>query len=393
MFAVQLCSSATPIRVSVNGTQLDLRGEKTLSVALRDSGLPINPGDLISLGGTVLERSQGDPFAATVNGEETADPDYKLRDGDVITITDGKDRIEPYDAVESPVPHGASIVGLGAIHTFTPGSDGVIETRTGQISGEVVEKQTVDPVDLIETRIDPDVGDQKIVALTFDGGPSLMYTQQILDILAQNNAKATFFCRGDAIQGDAAELVRKEAEAGHQVCTHSYDDGLPAGGKMEYPTPDELRNEVLNGYKAIADVLGNEPSHLARIGGEDMYESEIPTVAPLIDAEIGWTIDTGDWIYLEEDDIYKTLKTIKPGSIVRMHDGGDHQDTTANALSRALPDLVKQGYRFVTLDELLANSTNVQITPWPEDAKPPTSADPTSSGETAEAADAEAATE
>ena len=363
VFAFQLCSSATPIRVTVNGTNFDLRGDKTLQVALKESGLPINPGDLISLKGTVLERGAGDPFAATVNNEETADPNYRLRDGDVVSITDGKDTVEPYDATESPVPHGASIVGLGAIHTFAPGVDGVIETRTGRVSGEVVEKQTVDPVDLIETRIDPDVGDSNIVALTFDDGPSLAYTQDFLDILAQNNAKATFFCRGDAIQGDGAELVRSAAAAGHQICTHSYDNGLPSGGKMELLMADELAAEVTNGLQAISDALGTEPSRLARIGSEDMYENEIPVVAPLIDAEIGWTLDTGDWIYMTEDDIYKVLMTIKPGDIVRMHDGGDHQDVTANALKRALPELVKKGYQFVTLDEFLSKSTNVQITP------------------------------
>ena len=358
VFAAQLCSSATPINVTVNGTQYALRGDKTLAVALKESGLPINPGDFISLGGNVIERSAGDPFFAVVNEEETADPDFKLRDGDVITLTDGKDVVEPYDAVESPVPFGASIVGLGAIHTFTPGSDGVMETRTGKVSGEVVDKQTVDPVDLIETRADPDVGDRNVIALTFDGGPSLLYTEDILDILAENDARATFFCRGDAIEGDKIDIVRRAASEGHQICTHSFDDGEMVNGEMSMLTPEQLSDEVNRGLQAIRDALSTEeqpyePSKAVRVGSKDLEETALLAVAPLIDAEVGWTLDTGDWVYMPENDIYDVLMSAKPGDIVRMHDGGDHQDVTAAALKRALPKLAKKGYTFVTLDEMM----------------------------------------
>lgn len=357
MFAAQLCSSATPIRVTVNGSSYDLRGAKTLQVALKESGLPINPGDLISLNGAVLKHGEGDPFLATVNGEESVDPDYKLRNGDVITFVDGKDVVEPYDYVESPVPFGASIVGLGAIHTFTPGVDGVKELRTGKISGESVEKQTVDPVDLIETRSDPDVGDRKVIALTFDDGPSLLYTEQVLDVLAQNNAKATFFCRGDAIIGQGIDIVNRAYSEGHQICTHSYDNGASVGGDMSLLSQEELSSQVTRGMQAISDALGIVPSKYARIGSEDLPESAIAAVAPLIDAEIGWTLDTGDWVHMTEDDIYGVIMSAGPGAIIRMHDGGGNQEATVGALKRALPKLTRQGYEFVTIDELIGPSS------------------------------------
>lgn len=363
VFAAQLCSSASPIRVTVNGSQYELRGEKTLQVALKESGLPINPGDLISLEGSVIKRSAGDPFFATVNDEETVDPGYKLRDGDVITIVDGNDKLEPYDAVESPVPYKASIVGVGPIHTFTPGSDGIVETRTGQLSGEVVDKQTVDPVDLIETRSEPSIGERKVVALTFDGGPSVAYTEDILNILAANDAKATFFCRGDAITGEGVDIVKRAAAEGHQICTHSYDDAELMNGEMSLLTTEQLTDEVKLGLQAIADALSTEeepyePSRIARIGVKDLDEKSLLTVAPLIDAEIGWTLDTGDWVYMSEDDIYGVLMSISAGDVVRMHDGGAQQDATVAALKRALPKLVKKGYEFVTVGELMGDNAD-----------------------------------
>ena len=95
-----------------------------------------------------------------------------------------------------------------------------------------------------------------------------------------------------------------------------------------------------------------------RVGEQDMTEGTILNVAPLIDAEIGWTRDTGDWVYMTEDDIYGVLMSAKAGDVVRMHDGGDHQNVTAAALKRALPKLKKNGFSFITIDELMAYTTS-----------------------------------
>ena len=73
----RFCTSAITIEVTVNGTPVSLHGAKTMEVAIRESGLPINPGDLISLGGNVLKKSEGYPFDATVNGEPNSDPNYQ----------------------------------------------------------------------------------------------------------------------------------------------------------------------------------------------------------------------------------------------------------------------------------------------------------------------------
>ena len=350
----QLCSTASPIQVVVNGTQYTLRGAKTLEVAIKESGLPLNPGDFISLGGNILKRHEGAPFDATVNGEETSDPTYQLHDGDQITLTDGKDIVEDYDAVEEEIPFDTSIVGTGSIHSFTPGVSGVKEIRTGRVSGEVVEKQTVDPQDLLETREDIGVGNNKVIALTFDDGPSPAFTEEILNVLAENDAKATFFCVGTAVESRGTELVRKAVEQGCQVCSHSYNNAYSAGGDFSLLAAEEQVEEVRHGLQVLADVLGYEPSHYVRVGDEDMALSVIPNVAPLIDAEIGWTLDTGDWVYMAEDQIYDVLMSAKAGDVVRMHDGGDHQDVTAAALKRALPKLKEQGFSFITIDELMA---------------------------------------
>ena len=354
VFGIQMCSTAAPITVTVNGAQCTLRGAKTMQVAIKESGLPVNPGDYITLQGNVIERSTGYPFYAVVNGDvETSDPDYQLRNGDAIELQDGKDRVEEYDAVEQPVPYGGSIVGTGVIHTFKDGVDGVLEVRTGRVSGEVVEKQTVDPQSAIETRHNLDVGDKKIVALTFDDGPSTKYTKYVLDILQKNGARATFFCVGKAIENGGADLVRRADSLGCQICTHSYDNAAVTDGDMGKLSAEEQIDQVEHGRQVIADALGHEASRIIRLGNDEMNATAIVNLATVIDAEVGWTLDTGDWVATTEDAIYDVLMSMKPGDVVRMHDGGTHQSATVKALNRALPKLKEKGFEFVTVDEMM----------------------------------------
>ena len=90
------------------------------------------------------------------------------------------------------------------------------------------------------------------------------------------------------------------------------------------------------------------------MGNQELEDSSIVVLAPHIEAEIGWTLDTGDWLNIGEEQIYDVLMSAQPGDVVRMHDGGGLQDATVSALERALPKLVKKGYEFVTINEYMS---------------------------------------
>ena len=70
-------------------------------------------------------------------------------------------------------------------------------------------------------------------------------------------------------------------------------------------------------------------------------------------ADIGWNVDTGDWMESSAAEVYRVLMTLEPGDIVRLHDGGGEHSGTVEALREAIPQLIERGYRFVTIDELL----------------------------------------
>ena len=354
VLGVKLCSAMTPINVTVNGTQYELRGAKNMEAAIKASGLPINPGDLISLNGNVLEKSKGDPFFATINENvETADPNFGLHDGDVLTLTDGKDIVEEYDAVESSIPFGASIVGVGAIHKFEGGTEGTLETRTGRVSGETVEKRVTDPQNATCTEYNLNTGANKVIAFTFDDGPSSDYTAAVLDILKQNDAKGTFFVIGQNVE-EYPDLVAREAAEGHQVCTHSYDHADPVGGTdIGLMSPEGQVDEIVHGMKTITDVIGGEASRVVRMPGGNMNDGMVLNLYPYVDYEIGWNVDTADWTLPGAEAIYQEMISVQPGDILLCHDGGGDRSQTVEALQRAVPYLKSKGFTFVTMDEIL----------------------------------------
>ena len=354
VFAAHLCSTAATINVTVNGTEYTLHGAKTMQTAIKESGLPINSGDLISLRGQILEKHGGDPFYATVNGIETVDPDLKLHDGDEITVADGKDVVENYESEFEPIPFSAVTGGLGALHIFIPGEEGTMEVRTGVLSGEQVRKLQKEETDLVRWCYNPDVGDDKVIALTFDDGPSSECTAEILDILAENDAKATFFIVGSEIKTEEdAAVVQRAYDEGHQLCTHTYTFGQSVSSFdfSSLAAQDQI-DEVNLGYQAISNVTGVEPSHCIRLPGGTMNDDAVLNIAPYIDAEIGWTIDTGDWLSPGSDVIYGTLLQAQPGDIILCHDSANSQQTV-EALRDALPWLKRWGYKFVTIDDML----------------------------------------
>ena len=345
-----------PIAITLNGNEFEVDGDKTIADVLRKSGIRPLAGDLVAVDGSVLEAGQGEPFHATINGEATTDSAAKLSAGDVVEIGNGNPIEEPSDAVEEAVPFEVREEGTGAIHIIEgDGTDGVKATKTGKLSGLVAEQITKEPSDIVCRKVEPDVGDDKVIALTFDDGPWEEYTEQILDILKENGAKATFFTVGDRIAGAGVDHVKRAVAEGHQVCTHSFDhaDGSGQGVNLGFMTPEEQVAEIEKGYAAIEEATGAKASTVIRTPGGNFGTEVIRNLKPYISAEIGWNIDTTDWKRPGADAIAEQMKSARPGAILLMHDGGGNRSQTVEALRQALPYLKEKGYRFITIDELM----------------------------------------
>ena len=189
-------------------------------------------------------------------------------------------------------------------------------------------------------KIDPN---KKMVALTFDDGPSVKATESILKALKKNGAKATFFMLGENA-ANHAELAKKVAEAGHQIGTHT--NGHKSLIRL---TAQGMLDEINLSLDNIEKATGVRPTVLRPPYGNvnDLVRETVSM--PMIN----WSVDTLDWDSRDAKKVYEhILKDAKDGSIILMH---DLYTTTATAVEKALPKLKKQGYQFVTIDELFAS--------------------------------------
>lgn len=183
----------------------------------------------------------------------------------------------------------------------------------------------------------------KLIALTFDDGPNTTTTNEVLDILEEYHAKASFFLIGDNINAESAVSVKRAYDMGMEIDNHS-----KTHSNMSKMTPEEIQTEIAYVDDKVSEIIG-EPTKFFRppfIDTSDtMYDAiEIPFICG---------IDCQDYMpnVTAEERAEYILNGAKDGVIVLLHDAAGNTQTV-DALKIAMPELVKQGYEFVTLTEL-----------------------------------------
>ncbi|WP_433943095.1 polysaccharide deacetylase family protein [Paenibacillus sp. SN-8-1] len=189
---------------------------------------------------------------------------------------------------------------------------------------------------------------EKKVALTFDDGPDNRYTPQILDILKDNQVKATFFLVGRQIDKDPS-VVKRIFSEGHEIGNHTVNH--PNLNKMEV---QQISQEVENNNAKIKKLTGYTPVLFrSPYGNASEQVKEVLKDSHLL--LINWSVDTRDWKETSPEMILANLKKeIRPGSIVLQHSfGGKKVHNTIAALPEEIKWLKEQGYTLVTVSELI----------------------------------------
>lgn len=181
------------------------------------------------------------------------------------------------------------------------------------------------------------------VALTFDDGPHQTCTPALLDGLKQRGVKATFFLMGENIEGKEA-LVQRMQEEGHLIGNHSYRHI-----QMTKEGAEQACTEIEQTEALIQSITGKRPEYLRPPYGawNEQLECRVNLTTVL------WNVDSLDWKLQNTDRIVRRVeKDVKGGDIILMH---DIFQTSVEAALRIVDDLQKQGYEFVTVDELLVD--------------------------------------
>ena len=180
-----------------------------------------------------------------------------------------------------------------------------------------------------------------VIALTFDDGPYPKVTGHILDVLEKNGVCATFFVLGSRIEGHEDMLTRMD-ELGCEIGNHSFSHA-----DLTRLSKADCQRELSDTDAEIRCVTGHEASVVRPPYG--YYNKTVMSAAerPLI----LWTVDTNDWRGKAPGEIADyVIQQAKEGSVILMH---DQQTQTADAMEMIIPTLIEEGFRFVTVSELI----------------------------------------
>jgi peptidoglycan/xylan/chitin deacetylase (PgdA/CDA1 family) len=193
--------------------------------------------------------------------------------------------------------------------------------------------------------------DKKILALSFDDGPTNPDTKNLLAVLARHDVKATFFLVGKNLEKNP-ELVKELLAAGHTLGNHAYNHRL-----QRYLVTPDLKDEVEKTQNIIYGLIGKKPTLF-----RSPWLIRHPSLFKMAKAHgltlIGGIFGTQKEVWeVSADEIYNdALKQIAPGRIMIFHDGIIKKGSragTIEAVDRLIPELKRQGYEFVTVDQLL----------------------------------------
>lgn len=186
--------------------------------------------------------------------------------------------------------------------------------------------------------------DEKKIAITFDAAWTNQDTDELIEILRKHNAKATFFIVGDWAK-NFPESVKAFYDAGHTVANHS--DTHKAFSKC---SKQEIKEEIVNCNEKLEGIIGEKVT-LLRAPSGDYTNQSIEVANSLKMYTIQWDVDSLDYTKISVDEIVnRVVSRVQNGSIVLFHNGVEN---TAPALDIILTELEKQGYSFVSVNDLI----------------------------------------
>jgi peptidoglycan/xylan/chitin deacetylase (PgdA/CDA1 family) len=326
------CSGGAPgvAAIRVGDAQVSAAGVETVAQTLREAGVKIPDGRLLSI---KTHRPLGPDRHAgriLVDGlpSQIASP---VQPGAVITVEGGGDVTEAVETATVLVPANH---GIASLHRAA--RPGRLRVVRGVVSHEVISSRLVSaPYDGVPLSARP-------VALTFDDGPNPVWTPRILAALAAAHVHATFCLIGRQAQ-QYPNLVRAIVAGGHTLCNHTWDHDE---GLATRPVADILK-EMGKSQAAITQASGGVAPKFFRAPGGSWSPQVMLLARRLHMTPLKWTVDPRDWARPGTAHIVGVvMATVRPGSIILLHDGGGQREQTLAALRYFLVRLPAYKFRF-----------------------------------------------
>ena len=252
-----------------------------------------------------------------------------------------------------------TILAIFAVYTAVVNNEKAVITSTGTISNKTIGWG----IKRNNNHEQPDVGsqnkkileenngiclgnnDKKNIYLTFDEGYEAGYTPKILEILKNNNVKATFFITAHYVNTQE-ELVRQMISEGHIIGNHTVNHK-----SMPTLTDEQIKTEVMDLHQAMLEKFNYEMKYIRPPKGEYSERTIIET-NKLGYKTVMWSFAYEDWNENQQPDEGKSkekvLKNLHNGEIILLH---GNSKTNTNILDTIIKEAKNMGYEFKSLDE------------------------------------------
>lgn len=252
-----------------------------------------------------------------------------------------------------------TILTIFAVYTAVVNNEKAVITSTGTISNKTIGWG----IKRNNNHEQPDVGsqnkkileenngiclgnnDKKNIYLTFDEGYEAGYTPKILEILKNNNVKATFFITAHYVNTQE-ELVRQMISEGHIIGNHTVNHK-----SMPTLTDEQIKTEVMDLHQAMLEKFNYEMKYIRPPKGEYSERTIIET-NKLGYKTVMWSFAYEDWNENQQPDEGKSkekvLKNLHNGEIILLH---GNSKTNTNILDTIIKEAKNMGYEFKSLDE------------------------------------------
>lgn len=296
---------------------------------------------------TIDNESNNASTVSSNNESNTSESDSSASSNNKSSSTESKKETSSHNNVSSKKP---------SVEESSVTNSSLEDLSNESSSVEVSSPESSSIEDSTDTQSTPsgNSGKIKYVAFTFDDGPSSTYTKKIVDKLASYNGRATFFVVGNLLNSKNGAAIQYAVQKGNEIGIHAYTHSYSYSKCSESTYKSELSKTA----DAIHKYLPNYNITLMRpVGGS--ISSSRAAACPY--AVIKWNVDSNDWRYKKPagssdkiNTIYNnTVKNVKNGDIILMH---EIYKNSYEAFCKAADKLYNDGFRFVTVTELIGKS-------------------------------------
>lgn len=195
--------------------------------------------------------------------------------------------------------------------------------------------------------------DLKAIALTFDDGPHPVYTPQLLEVLDYYAIPASFFWLGACVNR-SPQVAKAVYNRDHWIGLHGYDH-------RSFPmlTTAELKASLWSTQQAIASACSINPHAIRDVRPPNGLFT--PQILDVLNEwqyrSVMWSVVPEDWVRPGVNTVVqRVLQQVCNGSVIVLHDGVCGGEDVATTTAQLVPQLLKQGYHFVTIDALWQQS-------------------------------------